>query len=264
MRALLAGALWLVAATAPALAAPALAAPALAVPARAVPPLPRAGSADCPVSEASRPAATPGGATLIAAQGSGLSPAAGGDYRHRLSTTPLGWPRLDRWCVWVQPAGGEGPGQRWELLWLEAVERALAHWGEHLPILRVEEPEAAQIRIERRRPPLRSGADGRTRASHGRATLELREVRRGGRWRLEPGVAVQLGSGQRPEALQATALHELGHAFGLWGHSDAADDAMAAVPGRQPLLELTERDRATVRWLYRQPTRFGAPLPSSD
>lgn len=187
-----------------------------------------------------------------------------GDYRHRLSTTPLGLPRLDHWCVWVEPVSAEGPGQRWDRLWLQAVESALESWAAMVPFARVDDPEAAQIRIERRRPPLRIGADGRSRASHGRASLELLEVRRAGRWRLEPVVTVQLGSGQRPQALQATALHELGHAFGLWGHSDAVDDAMAAVPGPRPVLELTARDRATVEWLYRQPTRFGAPLQSGD
>jgi hypothetical protein len=222
----------------------------------------------CPVAEQRR-ATTLESARLLSppsgpGDGSSAGRATGDDYRHRLSSTPLGWPRLDRWCVWVQPVSGEGPGQRWELLWLEAVERALDSWAAHVPFVRVNDPEAAQIRIERRRPPLRIGADGRTRASHGRASLELQEVRRSGSWRLEPGVTVLLGSGQRPEALQATALHELGHAFGLWGHSDAGDDAMAATPGPRPVLELTARDRATVQWLYRQPTRFGAPLHSND
>jgi predicted Zn-dependent protease len=58
--------------------------------------------------------------------------------------------------------------------------------------------------------------------------------------------------------MQATALHELGHAFGLWGHSDDPADAMAAVPGAVPVLELTPRDRATFRWLQQQP---GLQLP---
>jgi predicted Zn-dependent protease len=67
-------------------------------------------------------------------------------------------------------------------------------------------------------------------------------------------VRVLISPDQRLEALQATALHELGHAFGLWGHSDQSDDAMAATPGRQPILRLSPRDRATVRWLYGQPS----------
>jgi predicted Zn-dependent protease len=230
---------------------------AAAAPALAAPPA-------CPPAEDRRASSASTSALLQPAPNTTAGTASSGDYRHRLSTTPLGWPRLDHWCVWVQPVSAEGPGQRWDRLWLEAVENALESWAAAVPFARVDDPEAAQIRIERRRPPLRIGADGRSRASHGRASLELLEVRRAGRWQLEPGVTVQLGSGQRPEALQATALHELGHAFGLWGHSDADDDAMAAVPGPRPVLELTARDRATVNWLYRQPTRFGAPLQSND
>jgi predicted Zn-dependent protease len=71
---------------------------------------------------------------------------------------------------------------------------------------------------------------------------------------VEPRVRVLISPGQRREAIQATALHELGHAFGLWGHSDDPADAMAVSPGSQPILRLSARDRATVRWLYGQPT----------
>jgi predicted Zn-dependent protease len=53
--------------------------------------------------------------------------------------------------------------------------------------------------------------------------------------------------------MEATALHELGHAFGLWGHSDEPADAMAAVPGATPIRRLSSRDRATLEWLRRQP-----------
>ena len=97
-------------------------------------------------------------------------------------------------------------------------------------------------------------SDLRTRASHGRALLQL--LRRGGAAQgpVEPRVEVLISPGQRQEAIQATALHELGHAFGLWGHSEDPGDGMAASPGARPIPRLSQRDRATVGWLYRQST----------
>ena len=236
----------------PALRLPSLAAPAAGpscAPGRASRPMERSRpAAATPIAAAAAPAAAPAGAT---------------DYRQWLRPTPFGWARLDHWCVWVQPAASDGPARMWDERWLGAVERALATWGQELAITRVADPAAAQVRILRRRPPLRREATGRTRASHGRAELALLAVEREGGWILEPQVRVQLSPGQRPEAIEATALHELGHAFGLWGHSDDPADAMAAVPGPRPVLVLSPRDRATLRWLYRQPTGFGRPLPAA-
>ena len=169
------------------------------------------------------------------------------DYRERLRPTPYGWPIQPSWCVWIEPGATAGPAALWDQRWLGAVEAALTSWELVLPIHRVAEPGQAQILIWRRKPKLQNN-----RASHGRAELELVEVKRSGQWHLEPLVTVAISPGQTQTAIQATALHELGHAFGLWGHSDQAGDVMAVSPGAKPLLQLSNRDRATLGWLYSQ------------
>lgn len=205
----------------------------------------------CPAALAQRPFAA---ARLVAPPAAHPLPG----YAAALRPTQLGWPRLDRWCVWIEPGLADDP---WQQRWHRAVVAAVEAWAPLLPVQRVIDPAAAQVRILRRRPSLRSDGQGRPRASHGRALLTLQAVqRRPGQWLLEPAVELQISPGQRPEALQATAVHELGHAFGLWGHSEDAADALAAVPGPLPVLQPSARDRATLRWLQQQPTAFGAPL----
>ncbi len=219
----------------------------------------------CPKEQAVRPAAPPPAASPApGVPATAAAPAsAAGDYRQAIRTTPWGPALLPHWCVWIEPGSAEGSPAWLERRWLDAVEQALASWGALLPLTRVDEPERAQLQLLRRRPPRREDGSGRLRASHGRAELTVLEVRRRDLWRLEPRVRVLVSPDQRQPAIQATALHELGHGFGLWGHSPDPADAMAAVPGPRPVLELSARDRATVQWLQRQPSRFGQPLRGS-
>ena len=180
-------------------------------------------------------------------------------YGSRLAISSSGFPVMQRWCVWVQPAESAEPN-RWESRWFGAVDRALDQWSAVLPIIRVNDPERAHVRVERRRPPRRRLADG-WRASNGRSLLQILEVQRQEVWRLEPQVTVMVSPELRSESQQATALHELGHAFGLWAHSLVPSDAMAPVQGASPVLKLSPRDQLTLEWMRLQPTRFGLPLP---
>ena len=160
----------------------------------------------------------------------------------------MGWPTLPIWCVWVEPVQTSGAAAIWDQRWWRAVNAAVQTWQRELPIALVSDPARAQVLVQRRRPPILN-----RRASHGRSLLQLLDVQRDGTWRLEPRVQVLISPGQAEPAMQATALHELGHAFGLWGHSDQSGDAMATSPGASPVLELSPRDRATVQWLRSQP-----------
>ena len=183
-------------------------------------------------------------------------------YGSRLATTPWGPASLHHWCVWIEPPDSEPP-DRWEQRWSQAVNAALEHWSGVMSVQRVASPERAQVLLHRRKPPLRPVARG-WRASNGRSRLQVIEVRRQQVWRFEPQVEVLVSPNLRAPVLQATALHELGHAFGLWGHSSDSVDAMAVHQGRQPVLRLSERDQQTLRWLRDQPNGYGpAPLHRS-
>ena len=182
-------------------------------------------------------------------------------YASSLATTSLGWPSLPHWCVWVQPSSSAVP-DRWEQRWSTAVQGALDQWSGVVPLQRVDTADRAHVLLQRRKPPLKS-VGGRWRASNGRSLLQLLQVRRQQTWRFEPQVTVLVSPHLRAAVLQSTALHELGHAFGLWGHSPDPTDVMAVHQGQQPVLALSAQDRVTLRWLRQQPNDFGpTPLQS--
>ena len=179
-------------------------------------------------------------------------------YASSIATTSLGPPVLKHWCVWVQPAAAT-PANRWDQRWLDQVSSALTTWGALVPLTLVNNLDQANVLIHRQRPARRQVA-GVWRASNGRTQLQVVDVQRQGRRRLEPLVKVMVSPGLRAEALQATALHELGHAFGLWGHSSVPTDVLAISQGERPVLVPSQRDRLTLAWVMQQTTRFGSTL----
>ena len=179
-------------------------------------------------------------------------------YASSIATTSLGPPVLKHWCVWVQPAAAT-PANRWDQRWLDQVSSALTSWRALVPLTLVDNPDQANVLIHRQRPARRQVA-GVWRASNGRTQLQVVDVQRQGRRRLEPLVKVMVSPGLRAEALQATALHELGHAFGLWGHSSVPTDVLAISQGERPVLVPSQRDRLTLAWVMQQTTRFGSTL----
>ncbi|MDX2085569.1 MAG: matrixin family metalloprotease [Candidatus Melainabacteria bacterium] len=54
------------------------------------------------------------------------------------------------------------------------------------------------------------------------------------------------------DEVKHTILHEIGHALGIVGHSNGPEDIMY-VPHQYGVVNLSERDIETLRWLYRFP-----------
>ena len=183
-------------------------------------------------------------------------------YGSVLATTSLGPPVLQKWCVWLEPADHQPP-DRWEERWTMAVQASLSVWEEVLPITRVMSPAQAHIQIFQRRPPRRR-IGSQWRASNGRSRLQVVEVQRRRQWRLEPRVDVLVSPELRASVIEATAIHELGHAFGLWGHSPQPNDVMAVHQNQKPVVKLSQRDRVTLNWLYQRATDFGQLIQTNS
>jgi len=183
-------------------------------------------------------------------------------YGSVLATTSLGPPVLQKWCVWLEPADHQPP-DRWEERWTMAVQASLSVWEEVLPITRVMSPAQAHIQIFQRRPSRRR-IGSQWRASNGRSRLQVVEVQRRGQWRLEPRVDVLVSPELRASVIEATAIHELGHAFGLWGHSPQPNDVMAVHQNQKPVVKLSQRDRVTLNWLYQRATGFGRLIQTNS
>ena len=184
-------------------------------------------------------------------------------YGSQLNPSAYGWVTLPVTCLWIEPVDDAGdPVQN---RWQNAVLQAVKGWETELPIAFTPDQGNAHVVVLRREPPRLRTASG-LRARNGMARLSFEAVQRNHDHepKLEPRIVVLVDPGLREALIVATAGHELGHAFGLWGHSLDPGDQMAVSSGAEPVQVPSPEDRTTLQWLRSQPSAMGTTVGSQD
>ncbi|MFM1843710.1 MAG: hypothetical protein RLZZ490_2453 [Cyanobacteriota bacterium] len=151
-------------------------------------------------------------------------------------------------------------------IWQTAIKTAIADWQQFFPLVIIGESDQADILVAYREPPLNRKIDPQT----GLITFgpaRTAQARYEFYWseetppRLRHRMTIEIKPGLGAISLQATARHELGHALGIWGHSDRQADALYPSQTRD-VPPISQRDLNTLLRIYQQPTRLGWPRPS--
>ncbi|OCQ92940.1 peptidase [Nostoc sp. MBR 210] len=137
--------------------------------------------------------------------------------------------------------------------WVKNILQAVQEWSVYLPLKVVENPEIADIKIERKVPPLQLSLDRKLpRARSALTTYHLYTKNTV----LLHRFTILLSPSQTGNYVVAAARHELGHALGIWGHSPSQTDALYFAQVRNPPT-ISARDVNTLKRVYQQPTSLG-------
>jgi predicted Zn-dependent protease len=182
--------------------------------------------------------------------------ASGDDYFDKLTTTPVGALIWTDFPVTVAIDLAESRAPR-EDVWLKSVRQAIADWQQSLPLVETTDLTQANIIVRRASVPIQRGKDGKLQR------IRLAETRfaffTDAAQRLRQKMTIVLSPNQADAALVTGARHELGHALGLWGHSDRVNDVMYFSQVSQPV-GISDRDLRTLKRIYEIPTRLGGQV----
>ncbi|MDJ0615436.1 MAG: peptidase [Calothrix sp. MO_192.B10] len=176
-----------------------------------------------------------------------------GDYFSQVKSTPVGYLIWSGFPVRIRIATPQLSNTIQANNWVNTVSQAIAEWNNYLPLEIVSQADVADITIIRKAPPLRFDRDRKiTRARSALTTYNLYTQNN----ILHHRFQILLSPSQTGKYLLAAARHELGHALGIWGHSQKASDALYPSQVRNPPL-ISTRDVNTLKRVYQQPTSLG-------
>ncbi|RCJ25303.1 peptidase [Nostoc sp. ATCC 43529] len=179
-----------------------------------------------------------------------------GDYFSQVTKTQVGYLIWSQFPIKVYIETPKAVSEKQAQAWVKSVSEAVQEWNTYLPLTLVQQPEVADITIMRKAPPLQiSPGSNIPRARSAQTTYELYTNNNV----LSHRFTILLSPSQTGEYIQAAARHELGHALGIWGHSQLQTDALYFSQVRKPL-RISVRDVNTLKRVYQQPTALGWPL----
>jgi len=188
-----------------------------------------------------------------------------GDYFSQIKPTAVGylvWSTFPLKIYLEQPdlIDNSASNQRFQQ-WVVDIRDAIAEWNNYLPLIEIDNCELADIVITRSQVDREIQLDPETglykipRAITAQTTYKFylsSDTPPILRHRMKIQISPDLGQ----NATLATARHELGHALGIWGHSDRETDALYFSQVSNPP-SISLRDLNTLRKIYQQPTRLG-------
>ena len=193
-----------------------------------------------------------------------------GDYFAQIQTTDVGylvWTEFPLKIYLEQPdfLNNSASNLRFQQ-WVTAIREAIDEWNNYLPLVEIDSPELADIIITRSQVDRDIQLDPETglykipRAITAQTTYEFylsSDTPAVLRHRMKVQISPDIGK----NATLATARHELGHAMGIWGHSDRETDALYFSQVSDPP-PISARDLNTLKKIYQQPTRLGWEIGS--
>jgi predicted Zn-dependent protease len=177
-----------------------------------------------------------------------------GDYFNQLNFPKAGaliWTQFPA-KVFVDSEASNAPRKD---VWIKSVQTALRDWQTYLDLAEVSDRETANIIIRRRSAPLQYDPKtkklGRFRLAETRFELFFDDAKK-----LRHRMTIDISPNQADAVLLSGARHEIGHALGIWGHSDRETDLMYFSQTKNPA-GISQRDLNTLKKVYRSATRIG-------